>query len=187
MIYKSFSSIWWCLSLKFGHMQLGSRYQYGELSINIDAIGITWNWTEYSTTHCTLKSILKILKFHFIQKASESSSCWPRSQKWSSLYRKHLQGHYQFVLGPHMHDKWRGWKGNYMMVVFWWKWKQWQQFNNKEVIKSVNRLTSSLLWTKLKANLWDIVTSELSPAPNALFDNWVLMKTCVSFRAKKSE
>ena len=150
---------------------------------------------EYSTTHCTLKSILKrvkILKFHFIQKASESSSCWPRSQKWSrsnSLENtcKIIINLVNDVLGPHMHDKWRGWKGNYMMAVFWWKWKQWQQFNNKEIIKSVNRLTSSLLWTKLKANLWDIITSELSAAPNALFDNWVLMKTCVSFRAKKSE
>ena len=30
----------------------------------------------------------------------------------------------------------------------------------------------NLLWTKLKASSWDIITSKLSPAPNAVIDDW---------------
>ena len=104
-----------------------------------------------------------ILKSKKLQKLS---GCWPRSQKWSrsnsleNTYRSSLLILVNDVLGPHIkQDKWRSLKENYMTTVSWWKLKNGS--NNKEVIKSVNRLTystdlvHSLLWMKLKASSWD--------------------------------
>ena len=48
--------------------------------------------------------------------------------------------------------------------------------DNEEVIKSVSGLTYSTDLAYYGPSSWDIITSELSAAPNTLFDDWVLSK-----------
>ena len=54
---------------------------------------------------------------------------------------------------------------------------------NKEVIKSVNGLTYSKDLAYSGPSSWDIITSELSAAPNALFGDWVLSKNLSKFQS----
>ena len=78
----------------------------------------------------------------------------------------------------------------------WWRYAN-ESWNMAAITKNLSKQSMGwhivqtwLLWTKLKASSWDIITSKLSPALNDVWSNmWVFksnLKTWVSFRTKNS-
>ena len=123
----------------------------------------------HSKSFRNLRLLTKITKIVFKLRSNSQENTYRSSSLWWMMCMVHISSKRN---------------GGVWKETKWWQYpdESWNNgSNNKEVIKSVNGLIYStglaalaLLWTELKPSSWDIITSELSPALNALFDDWVL-------------